>query len=80
MNCGPEEREKHDALDDDAARLVAALDNLMEGEGVVTALVALGASAIGPLRRFLLEAVRAPSINLADGRCRPWVGWTPEMC
>lgn len=41
--------------DDEAEQLVAALDNLMEGEGIVTALVALGPKAIGPLRRFLLE-------------------------
>ena len=42
-------------VDDEAERLVAALDNLMEGESVVTALVDLGARAIGPLRRFLFE-------------------------
>jgi hypothetical protein len=53
------ERQSQIEVDDGVAaqaeQLVAALDNLMEGEGVVTALVALGASAIGPLRRFLLE-------------------------
>jgi hypothetical protein len=35
--------------------LVRALENLRQGEGAVTALVALGTPAIGPLRRFLLE-------------------------
>jgi hypothetical protein len=38
-----------------AERLVAALNSLLEGEGVVTALVALGPVAIAPLRRFLLD-------------------------
>jgi hypothetical protein len=38
-----------------AERLVAALNSLLEGEGVVTALVALGREAIAPLRRFLLD-------------------------
>jgi len=41
-------------MDEEAERLVAALDNLMEGEGAVTALVALGPKAIDPLRRFLI--------------------------
>jgi HEAT repeat protein len=38
-----------------AELLVRALDNLREGGGAVTALVALGAPAVGPLRRFLIE-------------------------
>ncbi len=42
-------------VEGEAERLVAALDSLMEGEGAVTALVALGPKAIAPLRRFLLE-------------------------
>jgi hypothetical protein len=41
--------------DDQAERLVAALDRLLDGESAVAALVALGSRAIGPLRRFLLE-------------------------
>lgn len=43
------------AISEEAERLVAALNSLLEGEGVVTALVALGPAAIAPLRRFLLE-------------------------
>ncbi len=43
------------ARNEEAERLVAALDSLLEGEGAVSALVALGPAAIAPLRRFLLE-------------------------
>jgi hypothetical protein len=38
-----------------AERLVQGLEDLREGEGVVTALIHLGTPAIAPLRRFLLH-------------------------
>jgi hypothetical protein len=41
-------------MDAEAERLVAALNNLTDGESVVTALVALGPKAIDPLRHFLI--------------------------
>lgn len=41
-------------MDEEAERLVAALNHLMDGETVVPALVAIGERAIPPLRRFLL--------------------------
>jgi hypothetical protein len=44
-----------DTWEEEAERLVAALDSLLEGEDAVAALIALGERAIGPLRRFLLE-------------------------
>jgi len=42
-------------MDEEAEKLVAALNRLIDGETVVPALVALGERAIPPLRRFLLE-------------------------
>ncbi len=47
--------EAGNGMKETAERLVAELNSLMEGEGVVAALVALGPAAIPPLRRFLLE-------------------------
>lgn len=44
-----------DSSEDQAARLILALDDLIDGERAIPALIALGPSAIPPLRRFLIE-------------------------